>query len=200
MICKNMQNGTKWIFEKCLNCGIRFEAGHLSRKYCCERCKRQAFRKLKQVERNKEKLDRDQYLKSNAIVVKLYKADGPPLEFEELLKAGYDKSYSKDKIRYYDKMLVIYEDHYLEIQEDKRVKIHKKLWIMYYDKSEAFDITPVINAKNNNSISQQPVEHENSGTEINGWVVLATILLSAGAVYLFVSYIDSPLETSRRQL
>jgi hypothetical protein len=68
---------------------------------------------------------------------------------------------------------------------------------MPYFKHGTFDRAPINNPISNNAVPQQSSEIENSDAEIDGWVVLATILLSVGAVYLFVSYIDSPLETAR---
>lgn len=68
---------------------------------------------------------------------------------------------------------------------------------MPYYEHGTFNRAPINNPISNNAVLQQSLEIKNSDAEIDGWVVLSTILLSAGAVYLFVSYIDSPLETGR---
>jgi hypothetical protein len=113
--------------KTCPYCSKQFEAGHLSKKYCCETCKRRAFRKKKQDERKEEKLDKDQCINNNAILARLYRNDESPFEQKELLKAGYNESYAKDWIRYKVNMLVTYNDYYIEVLKDDRVIIHKKL-------------------------------------------------------------------------
>jgi hypothetical protein len=113
--------------KTCPYCGKQFEAGHLSKKYCCETCKRRAFRNKKQDERNEEKLDKDQCINNNAVLARLYRNDESPFEQEELFKAGYNESYAKDRIRYKLNMMVTFNDYYTEVLKDGRVIIHKKL-------------------------------------------------------------------------
>jgi len=113
--------------RKCPYCEKEFEAEHLSRVYCDITCKKRMYRLKKQEKRKKEVMGKDQYLKNNSVLARLFRADLRPFEQEELLKAGYNGSYFKDKIRFEDKMIVIYEDHYLEILHNDKVIIHKKL-------------------------------------------------------------------------
>ena len=111
----------------CPYCEKQFEASHLSRAYCSEKCKRRMYRVKKQEMRQKAELEKNQYLKNNLILARLYRPDLSPFKQEELIEAGYNILYMKDKIRFEDKMLVTYEDHYLEVLYDDKVRIHKKL-------------------------------------------------------------------------
>jgi hypothetical protein len=86
--------------RNCPYCEKEFEANHLSRSYCSEKCKRRMYRLKKQVKRNKEELEMDQYLKNNSVLARLYRNDLKPFEQKELIKAGYNESFMKDKLKY----------------------------------------------------------------------------------------------------
>jgi hypothetical protein len=113
--------------KTCPYCEKEFKAKHLSRSYCSEKCKRRMFRVKKQEMRKARDKEKDQYCKDSEILAKLYRINLQPFDEKELVKAGFNPSYFKDRLVHEDKMLVTYENHYLELLIDGKIVIRKKL-------------------------------------------------------------------------
>lgn len=113
--------------KRCPYCQKEFEAKHLSRSYCSERCKRRMFRSKQQEKRKATKTENELYLSNDKIVAKLYRSDLKPIEEKDLNNAGYNSSYLKDRLVHNKSLLITYETHYLEIFNDGKIIIHKKL-------------------------------------------------------------------------